>query len=197
MRIIGLTGGIGSGKSTVSALLRELGAYIVDADEAARAVVEPGRPGLEEVVAEFGPEMLGPDGRLDRARLARRVFADDAARMRLNAIVHPHVRQWMAAETARGADSGAPLLVTDVPLLYESGLDAGLDGVIVVWTPESTQVERAVARGMEEADVRARIRAQMPLEEKRRRATHVIDNSGSAEETKAAVQRLWSELVPD
>jgi dephospho-CoA kinase len=195
MRIIGLTGGLGSGKSTVAGILRELGATIVDADEAAREVVRRGHPGFEQVVQEFGTEMVAADGELDRQRLADLVFADEVARARLNAIVHPLVREWMAARIAEAAAAGAGVAVLDVPLLYESGLERGMEEVVVVYAPEEVQVARAVARGMDEADARARVRAQLPLAEKRDLAAHVIDNSGSPDETRAAVIRLWRELT--
>jgi dephospho-CoA kinase len=195
MRIIGLTGGIGSGKSTVSEMLRELGATIVDADQGARAVVEPGQPALDEIMATFGAEIVGPDGRLDRQKLADRVFSDDEARARLNAITHPRVREWMAERIGEAAAEGAEVVVLDIPLLYESGLDAGLEEVAVVWTPAGEQVRRAVERGGEEPDVRARVAAQLPLDEKRARATRVIDNSGSPQETRQQVEELWQELT--
>jgi dephospho-CoA kinase len=195
MRIIGLTGGLGSGKSTVAEVLRELGAAVVDADEAAREVVRRGQPGFDQVVEAFGAEMVAPGGELDRNRLADLVFADDAARTRLNAIVHPLVRDWMAARTAEAAESGADLVVLDLPLLYESGLERGMEEVVVVYAPEEAQVERAVARGMREADARARVASQMPLAEKRARATRVIDNSGTPAATRAAVELLWRELT--
>ncbi|MFN2466213.1 MAG: dephospho-CoA kinase [Candidatus Dormibacteria bacterium] len=194
MRIIGLTGGIGSGKSTVSAMLRELGATIVDADEAAHQVVEPGQPALEEIRAEFGDGVIGPDGRLDRRAVARRVFDDDAARERLNAITHPRVREWMGARIGEAAERGDEIVVMDTPLLYEAGLDGGVAETIVVWVPVEVQVERAVGRGMEESDVRARIAAQMPLDDKRASATHVIDNSGDVEATRKQVDNLWRQL---
>jgi dephospho-CoA kinase len=195
MRIIGLTGGIGSGKSTVSAMLGDLGATIVDADEGAHAVVEPGQPALEEIRAEFGADVIDPGGRLDRKAVARLVFDDEAARGRLNAITHPRVREWMGARIGEAAERGDELVVMDTPLLYEAGLDGGVAETIVVWVPVEVQVRRAVGRGMEEADVRARIAAQMPLDEKRDRASHVIDNTGSEDETRAQVVRLWAELT--
>ena len=194
MRIIGLTGGIGSGKSTVSGMLRALGATVVDADEAARAVVEPGQPALADIVAAFGQEVVGPDGRLDRRAVEARVFSDEAARRRLNAITHPRVREWMATRIADAGAAGAEIVVMDTPLLYEAGLDAGVAETVVVWVPQEVQVQRAVARGMDESDVRARVAAQMPLDEKRDRATHVIDNSGTELETQREVDALWELL---
>ena len=194
MRIIGLTGGIGSGKSTVSEMLRELGAAVVDADAGARAVVEPGQPALAEIREAFGDEVLGPDGGLDRERLATLVFADEDARSRLNAITHPRVREWMAEQVQAAVAAGQEIVVLDIPLMYESGLEGGVESVVVVWSPPETQVERAVARGMNEADARARVAAQMPIDEKRARADHVVDNSGSLEDTRRQVERLWGEL---
>lgn len=195
MRIIGLTGGIGSGKSTVSKMLVELGATVVDADEGARAVVEPGTPGLAEVVAAFGDDVMDPDGRLDREKVADRVFKDPDALARLNAITHPRVRDWMAARISEAVEAGAPVVVLDVPLLYESGLEAGLEEVVVVWTPPDVQLERAVGRGVRRDDARARIDAQMPLEEKRSRATRVVDNSGGLDDTRRQVEALWLDLT--
>jgi dephospho-CoA kinase len=194
VRIIGLTGGIGSGKTTVSAILRDLGATVVDADEAARGALLKGAPGYDEVVASFGDVILDDGGRVDRQRLADIVFADDEARARLNAIVHPRVREWMAVALHEADTKGVEVAFMDVPLLYENGLDRGLEEVVVVWAPEETQVERAVSRGLREDDVRARMRAQMPLAEKRARATRVIDNSGPMEETRLQVRRLWEDL---
>jgi dephospho-CoA kinase len=197
MRIIGLTGGIGSGKSTVSVMLKELGAFIVDADEGARVVVEPGRPALAEVVETFGPEILDAGGGLDREKLADRVFGDAAALERLNAITHPRVREWMAERITEAQAADATLVVLDIPLLFESGLEGGLEEVVVVWAPEELQLQRAVARGVREDDARARIKAQMPLDQKRDRATRVIDNSGGLDDTRRQVEELWLELSRD
>lgn len=194
MEVIGLTGGIGTGKSTVAAMLQRLGAAVIDADEAARAVVEPGTPGLEEVVREFGPE-IAPDGRLDRRRLADRVFNDPEALARLNAITHPLVREWMAAKTLAAFEAGAVVVVQDVPLLFENNLERLFRGVILVYAPAEEQVRRLAGRGMREDDARARIAAQLPIEEKRRRATWLVDNSGSIEKTRRQVERLWTEIT--
>ena len=194
MELIGLSGGIGSGKSTVSQFLRELGARVVDADEAARAVVEPGTPGFEQVVAEFGPG-IAAGGRLDRARLADLVFHDQAALARLNAIVHPLVREWMAERIAEAAEEGVEWVVQDIPLLFEAGYEGLFKATILVYVPAAVQLERLVARGMDPEDARARIANQLPIEEKRARATYVIDNSGTREETRAQVARLWTEIT--
>jgi dephospho-CoA kinase len=191
MRIIGLTGGIGSGKSTVSAMLMELGATVVDADEGARVVVEPGQPALDEIRDRFGEAAFAPDGGLDRERLADIVFSDERAREDLNAITHPRVRAWMAERMQAAAEAGAPAVVLDIPLLFESGLTAGLDDIVVVWAPVETQFARAVARGGRGDDIRARIKAQMSLDDKRAQATVVIDNSGSKAATRAQVEAYW------
>lgn len=190
LRLIGLTGGIGTGKSTVSGILRELGATIVDADEGARAVVEPGTPGLQAVVAEFGPEVLAPSGGLDRAALAEIVFNDPERRARLNAITHPLVREWMAQRTA----AATGVVVHDVPLLFENGLQAAYRRTVLVYAPDAVAVARLRAKGMTEAQARARIAAQMPIEEKRELAGVVIDNSDGLAETERQVRDLWEAL---
>ena len=194
MELIGLTGGVGSGKSTVSGFLRELGATVVDADQGAREVVEPGTPGFERVAAAFGPGVVR-DGRLDRARLAELVFHDPAALERLNGIVHPLVREWTAERLAEAAAAGAELVVQDIPLLFENGYQAIFRATILVWVPAELQVQRLAGRGMPEADARARIANQMPIDEKRRLATYVIDNSGTLDQTRAQTARVWTEIT--
>jgi dephospho-CoA kinase len=194
MDLIGLTGGIGSGKSTVSGFLRELGARVIDADEGARAVVEPGTPGFAAVVAEFGPGVVR-DGRLDRQRLADIVFNDKPALERLNAIVHPLVGEWTAARLVEAADDGVEIAVQDVPLLFESGYDQLFGSTILVWVPEALQLKRLLARGMPAADARARIANQLPIDEKRSRATYVVDNSGNREATRAQTEKVWTEIT--
>ena len=194
MKLIGLTGGVGSGKSTVAAVLRELGADVVDADEASHAVYEPGTPGFAAVVREFGGGMVR-DGRIDRKRLGEIVFKDSDARRRLNAIVHPLVREWMAARTAEAIDRGADVVVQDVPLLFENGLEKLFPIVVLVWVPKEVQVDRLVnGRGFSRERAREVIAAQMPIDEKRARAQHVIDNSGTSESTRAQVEGLWGDL---
>jgi len=191
---VGLTGGIASGKSTVSALLRELGAVVVDADRLARDVVAPGTPGLAEVVAAFGPEVAAEDGTLDRAALARRVFDDLAARRRLEGIVHPRVREAAAAEEA-AAPPGV-LVVHDIPLLVETGQAAGFDVVVVVDVPEEVQVERMLAdRGWSREEALSRIAAQAARGDRLAAATHVLDNSGTREELRDQVVALHRELT--
>jgi dephospho-CoA kinase len=190
---IGLTGGIGSGKSTVSALLAERGAVVVDADRIAREVVEPGTPGLRAVVAEFGTEVLGPDGALDRPALAAVVFADPAARARLDGVVHPLVRA-RATELAAAAPPDA-VVVHDIPLLVETGQADRYDLVLVVEADPDIRIARLVQRGLPEHDARARIAAQATDEQRRAVATVVLDNSGTREELAAQLDRFWTEKV--
>jgi dephospho-CoA kinase len=195
VKLIGLTGGVGSGKSTVAGILGDLGAAIVDADEASHAVYAPGTAGFDAVVREFGPDYVR-DGLIDRARLGRLVFDDEDARRRLNAIVHPLVRDWMAQRTLEAAEGGAKVIVQDVPLLYENGLEDLFSSVVLVYTPEEVQLERLVeGRGINEERARAMIAAQMPIDEKRRRAHHVIDNSGTKEETRRQVEEMWAQMT--
>jgi dephospho-CoA kinase len=190
---IGLTGGIGSGKSTVSALLDERGAVIVDADVIAREVVAAGTPGLAAVAAAFGDGVLAPDGSLDRPALAAVVFADPEARRRLDGIVHPLVRA-RAGELAAAAPPDA-VVVDDVPLLVETGQAGRYDLVLVVEADAETRVARLVRRGMTEDDARARIAAQATDEQRRAVADVVLDNSGTREELAAQVGRFWAERV--
>ena len=195
MKLIGLTGGVGSGKSTVAEILRELGAELVDADEAAHAVYEPGSPGFDAVVREFGPDHVR-DGRIDRAKLGELVFNDPDARRRLNAIVHPLVRDWMMRRTAEAVDRGAAIVVQDVPLLFENGLEQLFSSVLLVYVPEALQIQRLVGgRDLSPERARAVIAAQMPIDEKRRRAHHVIDNSGTLDQTRAQVEEVWAQMT--
>jgi dephospho-CoA kinase len=195
LKLIGLTGGAGSGKSTVSDMLSELGAVVLDADEAAHAVYEPGSPGFDAVVREFGDQYVR-GGRIDRARLGELVFRDESARHRLNAIVHPLVREWMAARTAEAALRDTEVVVQAVPLLFENGLERLYSTIVVVYVPEDVQLDRLVAgRGLNADRARGMIAAQMPIEEKRKLAHHVIDNSGSVETTRKQVERLWEQSL--
>ena len=195
LRVFGLTGGIGSGKSTVAALLREQGVPVVDADELAREAVAPGTAGLNEVVAAFGPEVLDASGALDRKRLGALVFADPEARKRLNSITHPIVRRLSQERFAALDRQGVELAAYDVPLLFEVGLDQALRPIVVVSASEATQVARITRRdGLSEADARARIAAQLPLAAKRARADHVIENDGSAAELAQQLGALLTRL---
>jgi dephospho-CoA kinase len=190
---IGLTGGIGSGKSEVSRLLGRHGAVVIDADRLAREVVEPGTPGLAEVVETFGPGVLAADGSLDRPALGARVFGDDDGRRRLEAIVHPRVRARAAElEAAAGPDA---VVVHDIPLLVETGQADGFDGVIVVDVPAEVQVQRLVTqRGMSEDEALSRIAAQASREQRTGVADWIIDNTGSLADLEATVARVWQEL---
>jgi dephospho-CoA kinase len=190
---IGLTGGIGSGKSTVARLLAERGAQVVDADVLAREVVAPGTAGLAAVVAAFGEDVLTADGALDRPALAARVFRDPEARARLDGIVHPLVRA-RAAGTIAELPSDA-VVVQDIPLLVETGQAGGFDLVLVVEADVATRVARLVARGLTEDDARARIAAQATDEQRRAVADVVLDNSGSPADLEAQVDRFWAERV--
>lgn len=196
MLSVGLTGGIGSGKSTVARQLAELGAVVIDADEIARDVVAPGTPGLRAVVAEFGAAYLDDDGRLDRPALGRLVFADEAARHRLGAITHPLI----AAESARRAREApaGTVVVHDVPLVVENDLADRYDVVVVVGADDATRLDRLVRdRGMSPEDARARIAAQATDAERRAVADVWLDNSGTPEQLADAVRRLWFDrLLP-
>ncbi len=212
-RIIGLTGGIASGKSTVARLLRAHGAVVIDADEVARAVVEPGRPAYERIVAAFGRAVLrvppaappgsgadpAPTGEalppLDREKLAALVFADAAARSTLNRITHPEIAAESGRRLAAAASSGAPLLVYEVPLLVENNLQHGLDGLVVVDVPEDVQLARAVSRGgLTREQAQARMAAQSTRQDRLRFANWVIDNSRDEAATAAQVAAAWPAL---
>jgi len=175
-------------------MLRELGAEVLDADDAAHDVYEPGGPAFDEVVREFGPDYVR-DGRIDRKRLGELVFNDEGARLRLNAIVHPQVREWMAARTAEAVERGAEVIVQEVPLLFENGLERLFGQTVLVYVPEALQVERLVNRGLDEKRARAIIGSQMPIEAKRKLADHVIDNSGSQDATREQVKNLWDRAL--
>jgi dephospho-CoA kinase len=195
---VGLTGGIGSGKSEVARRLVAHGAVLIDADVAAREVVVPGSRGLKRIVVAFGEEVLSPDGSLDRARLGQIVFKDPELRAKLNAIVHPLVRQWMlAAErtAVQAADPPGPIIVHDVPLLAESRGKGGFDLVIVVDVPPELQIERLISqRGTTPDQARARMNAQASREQRLKVADIVIDNSGSLADLNRRVAGLWADL---
>lgn len=192
MRVIGLTGGIASGKSTVSRMLRELGARVIDADAIAREVVEPGRPALTEIVAWLGRDILLDDGSLNRAKLGELVFGDSAARAALESITHPRITAAAKAALSAAERDGCAVAVLDVPLLYEAGWDRYVDEVWVVYVDVATQLSRLMARdSLTDSQAAARVAAQMSLEEKARRADIVIDNSGDPQDTAAQVDAAW------
>lgn len=196
MKILGLTGGIAAGKSSVAAVLRGVGAVVIDADKIARQIVAPGSLALQEVRQAFGDEFITQSGELDRQRLGARVFSDKKALDTLNSITHPHIAQQMADEIEVARSQGAPVVFLEAALLFEANWDKGLDGVWVVSIPEELQLKRLQQRdAFNEAQARARLAAQMPLSEKLTRATLVIDNSRSLEETTPFVTRAYHALL--
>lgn len=197
MLVVGLTGGIATGKSTVSAMLQERGAHIVDADRIARQVVEPGLPAWKGVIEAFGREILLADGSIDRVSLGQIVFNDSLARKRLDEIVHPFVFEAMAHELVRiEASNPEAIAVLDVPLLIESGMHRNLADVLLVYAPEPIQIRRLMARDrLSEEEALCRVRSQMPIEEKRLLATIVIDNSGDTASTAGQVDAVFAYLV--
>lgn len=194
---VGLTGGIASGKSTVDRMLVELGAHLVDTDQLARRVVEPGSPALAEIAQAFGPEMITADGNLDRPRMRAMAFGDERARARLNAIVHPRINQMVAAELARLAEEDPQgVAIVDVPLLFETGGEKRFDCTVLVYVPEPVQLRRLMARDHCAAQAaQEALKAQMPLENKKKKADFLVDNSGGLDETLKQVQRLWHDLL--
>jgi dephospho-CoA kinase len=196
LKLIGLTGGIGSGKSTVGRMIAALGVPVLDADQIAREIVAPGQPAHAEIAAAFPEVMVGAPPNIDRKRLAARVFTDATARKRLEAITHPRI-QARAQQLAEGLEAaGHRLAFYEASLLVETGRHADFDGLVVVSASEPTQIERAMRRdGANRADVLARLQAQLPLAEKRRVATAVIDNDGDLAATGAAVEALVRSLI--
>jgi len=196
MKLFGLTGGIATGKSTVSEMLRELGANVIDADAIARDIVRPGMPAYEEIIEYFGDGVLDETGNLDREKLGAIVFSDDEKRRRLESLTHPRVYQEMLRQTHELIDRGIEIAVMDVPLLFESGAESWLNPVILVYAPEDVQLERLMKRDeCDEEQARARISSQMPIEEKKEKADYVIDNSGSPDDTRAQVESLWKKIA--
>lgn len=196
MLTVGLTGGIASGKSTVSRLLRERGAPIVDADQIVHQLQAPGSPLLFEIAQAFGQELIRPDGSLDRPRLGSIIFADPAKRQQLEGIVHPPVRAEIWAQVERHRQEGAHAVILDIPLLIEGGWQERLDRLWLVWVDAETQINRLMARdSLDRERALARINAQMALDEKRRYADLVIDNTGSLQATEAQVDRAWRSLL--
>jgi dephospho-CoA kinase len=191
--MIGLTGGIGSGKSTVAGLLAAKGAVVVDADVIARQVVEPGSPVLDRLAERFGADIVGPDGRLDRARLAERAFLDEGTRRDLDAITHPAIGEEFLRQVA-AAPEGA-VVVHDVPLIVESKSPAQYRGVIVVEAPRAVRLARLEARGIAVVDAERRMAQQATDEQRRAIATWVLDNSGDLDALRSQVDAIWPELV--
>jgi dephospho-CoA kinase len=191
MRKLGLTGGIASGKSAVAAMLRELGFDIIFADEISRLLLEPGQAAYDEAIREFGREIVQANGKIDRKKVAAIVFADRAKLDRLNGIVHPRVESQILEQFAEWERQGnAKVAFVEAALLVEAGYMKNLDGLIVTWCTPEQQMARLKSRGMSEQDARARIAAQMPVEEKLKLATYKIDCSGSIEETRQQVETL-------
>lgn len=194
--IVGLTGGIATGKSTISRALAELGMCVIDADVIARDVVAVGTEGLQELVAQFGREFLTPGGELDRAKLGNVIFADASSRERLNQIIHPRVRaeMWHRARHYVGEDPSR-VAILDVPLLIEGGTHTVMDANVLVYAPVDVQLARLMARnGLSEAQARARIDAQWPIDQKRALVDVLVDNSGAIEQVSALAVRLMATL---
>ena len=194
MRIIGLTGGIATGKSAVSAMLRDLGTAVIDADEIAREVVVPGSPAFLDIQGRF-PDAIGPDGRLDRAKLAAVIFGNAQERAALNAIIHPRIHQAFLEKKATLAKRGVPLAIYDAALLIENDLQYEMDGVILVTAPREVQIARLKQRnGLTRDEAKARLSSQMPLSEKKRFASWIIDNSGDLSSLRAQVAKVWKSI---
>ena len=201
--IVGISGGIGSGKSTVAELLAELGAVVIDADAIVHELQAPGSPVVAELADAFGDDILDASGALDRAALGAIAFGDDEARARLGAIIHPKVGAEMARRLAAARAAEAEVVVLDIPLLFEgrkagtgSAAQMGIDASLVVYVPEEVQIERQMRRdGCDREQAESRIRAQLPIEEKKQLADFVIDNSGSPEQTKRLVSEVYAEFI--
>jgi dephospho-CoA kinase len=192
---LGLTGGIASGKSAVAAMLRKMGFPVVDADELAHKLIEPGQAGYDEVIREFGPSITGGDGRVDRARLAAIVFADRSKLDRLNAVVHPRVEAALARQFEEWQRNGVrDAAFVEAALIVEAGIHKKLDGLVVAWCKPEQQLERLRARGLSEEEARRRIAMQLSVADKLRYATEKIDCSGSLEETRRQVEALAAKL---
>src|SRR5262245_14057991 len=193
--VIGLTGGIGSGKSTVAAMFGELGAELVDADQIARDVVRPGQPAYQEILAAFGRDILAADGTIDRKALGARVFADPTARRRLEALVHPRIGAESLRRIGQAGARGVPVVIYEASLLVESGLHKTMDGVIVVAASQAAQRARVAGRdGLSALELEQRIAAQLPTQEKVAVADWVIHNEGTLEDTRRQVEAVWREI---
>lgn len=193
---VGLTGGMGSGKSTVATRLAQLGATVIDADAIAREIVEPGQPALAELAERFGEEILTDDGALDRAELARRAFVDAESTEALNAITHPRIAERTAEYYRQAAAAAAPVVVYDMPLLFEKGLEADQDLVLVVHAPEELRIQRLVeSRGVDREDAARRIAAQLDDATRIAKADVVLDNTASVAKLQAQVDRAWRDEI--
>ncbi len=196
VRLIGLTGGIATGKSTVAALLAARGAAVIDADVLAREVLVPGTPGFAEVVETFGDGVLGESGAVDRAALGSMVFADPQLRAALERITHPRINALMQERILEALKTDVPLVVADIPLLFERRREDAFEGTLLVYAPAAIQLQRIRERdGLDDIEAQRRLVAQLPIEEKRARATWVIDNSGSRDATGTHLEEWWREVV--
>ena len=193
LKLVGLTGGIASGKSTVARMIADMGIPVLDADQLAREVVAPGQPAAADIAASW-PQVMRPDGAIDRARLGAIVFGDPAARKRLESFTHPHIQRLSRGRADELARAGHRLAFYEASLLVEAGRLGEVDGLVVVTCSPAKQLERAVARGLTPEQARARIAAQLPLAEKVKHATAVIDNDGDLAATRAQVERLVASL---
>jgi dephospho-CoA kinase len=195
MKWIGLTGGIASGKSTVARILREMGHSVVDADALARLVVAKNGPAYREVLSVFGPDFVDGNGELDRKKLGQIVFADKKKRVQLEQIVHPKVKYLALLEKSRLETEGKNIAFYDVPLLYEKNLEAEFDAILLVYAPESIQIERMMIRnGYSESEARERMQAQIPIEQKLLRSPHVVMNTGKIEDLKMEIKKNLGEM---
>jgi len=191
--ILGLTGGIATGKSTVTAMLRERGIPVIDADQIAREVVEPGKPAYEAILRHFGRDILLENGQIDRKKLGEIVFSDESERQKLNTIVHPEVRRVMRQEAEAAEANGAEIVFMDIPLLYESKLQYLVEKIVVVFAPSEMQLARMMERDeLDEEQAHKRLRAQFPIDQKKLDADFLIDNSQTREETERQVEALLS-----
>jgi dephospho-CoA kinase len=196
MRLIGVTGGIATGKSTVDRMLAAHGATVIDADQLAREAVRPGERTLDEVAARFGRDVIRPDGTLDRSRVGEIVFADTEARRDLERITHPRIMELMQQRIAAALAGPAPLVAVDVPLLFENTREAMFEGVLLVYAPREVQLRRLHERsGLDETAALQRLAAQLPIDEKRDWATWIIDNGDGLDATSLAVDRWWESVV--
>ncbi|HVY54597.1 MAG TPA: dephospho-CoA kinase [Thermodesulfobacteriota bacterium] len=198
MKVYGITGNIASGKSSVARMFEELGARVIDADEVARTVVEPGEPAWKEIADEFGKEVLEPGGRIDRKKLAEIVFSDEARRGKLNDITHPRIKERIRDLLGDYEKEGASVVMVEATLIVErGGLRSLIDGLIVVTANEETQIERLVReKGYTREEAVSRLKAQMPSGEKAKHGDYVIDNSGSLEDTRRRVKEVWDSIRP-